>query len=383
MFQNAYRLPFKLFGIPIQLDISFLLVLPVFAWLIGSNIDSYIKTFELDIAADALQKGSTPFLIGLVAAVGLFGSVLIHELGHSVVGIYFHLEIQSITLWLLGGMAQFKEMPRRGGVEAIVAIAGPVTSYALAAGCWAVLDVSPPTSAALRFILTYLMWMNVMLATFNLLPALPLDGGRVLRSLLALRTGYLKATLTAARVSRGVALGLGLLGLLSMNVFLILIAFFVFMAGAAESHLATAADLLRGIRVHDLMTSPVQTVRPQTSVAELFDRMVREGYLAYPVVDEDGRVRGLVTLRDIQSRGPLENQDRSLAVEGVMSTEFQAIGPDEEALEAFQQIGQSHSGRLLVLDSRGRLNGIISKTDLVRAVQVRMVGHVMDRTSAA
>ena len=253
MFKNAFRLPFKLLGIPVQLDVSFLLVLPLFAWLIGNNIEVYVEILRLKIEPEVLKEGYAPYLVGLVSALGLFGSVLIHELGHCVVGRYYRLEIVSITLWLLGGMAQFKRMPKRGGVEAVVAIAGPVTSFAVAGVCWVLLQLTPVTIVPLHFVLAYLVWMNVVLATFNLLPALPLDGGRVLRSLLALRSNHLKATLGAAALSRVIALGMGLVGLMTGHIFLLLIAFFVFMAGMAESQMAMAADLLRGIHVLSLI----------------------------------------------------------------------------------------------------------------------------------
>ena len=132
MFRNAFRLPFKLLGIPIQLDLSFLFILPILVWIIASNLEAYIKVTGLDIDPKSLSQGLTPYVLGFAAAVGLFVSVLIHELGHAVVGRHYGFATKSITLWLLGGVAQFEKLPRQGRSEAIMAIAGPITSFGLA-----------------------------------------------------------------------------------------------------------------------------------------------------------------------------------------------------------------------------------------------------------
>ena len=381
MFHKAYRLPFRLIGIPIDLDISFLLVLPLFAWIIANNIPTYLQTFGLQIDPQVLQQGAHPFLLGVVAALGLFASVVVHELGHCVVGRRFGMEITSITLWLLGGMAQFKEISKRPGDEARMAIAGPLTSYALGVLFWILLWLTPESLPSLCFVVSYLMWMNVILATFNLVPALPLDGGRVLRSLLALRMSHVDATEAAATVSRGFAFLLGLAGFVSFNVFLMLVALFIFMAGGAESRLATVSAVLRGIRVRDLMTRAVSSVPPGMPVPVLLEKMFTEKHLAFPVLDEVGRSIGIVTLRDLQHPGKAETKDGSPNVETVMSRKLGVIGPDESAFDAFLKIGETPSGRLVVVGSDGQLDGILSKTDLVQAIQLRMVGKELSRRS--
>jgi Zn-dependent protease len=380
MFRKAYRLPFRLLGIPLDLDITFLLVLPLFAWIIANNIPAYIETFGLQIDPKALQEVIHPFFLGLAAAVGLFVSVVIHELGHCVVGRYFGMKITSITLWLLGGMAQFKEISKRPGVEALMAIAGPLTSYALGGLCWLALSATPSALPALQFVVSYLMWMNVILATFNLLPALPLDGGRVLRSLLALRMSHVDATQTAVSVSRFFAFLLGLVGFVSFNVFMLLVAFFVFMAGTSESQLATVSAMLQGIRVRDVMTRAVKTVPPEMRVSALLEKMFAEKHLAYPVLNEAGNTVGIVTLRELQHPG--ETGDGTLNVGAVM-TDVGTIEPDDSAFDAFMKISQHPTGRLVVSGPDDKLEGIISKTDLVQAIQLRMVGKALAPKGAA
>lgn len=368
MLRKGYRLPVRLMGIPIYLDPTFLIVLPLLAWAIGSRLDMYARLFRLPMDLQSLQEGFTPYILGLAAAIGLFASVLVHELGHSAVGFRYGVRVKRITLWILGGVAQFEEMPRQRGAEAIVAIAGPLTSLGVAAVSRILLAITPSGALAAQFVLGYLAFMNVVLGAFNLLPALPLDGGRVLRSLLALRMPHLKATQVAAGISGATAIMLGLLGFFSFNIFLMLIAFFIYMAGSAETQSALVAEMLEGISVEDLMTREVQTVPVEMPVAELVHKMLRERHLGYPVLDRAGRLVGMVTLEHLQGA------DASATVEGVMSRDVVTVPASGSALEAFQLMSRNNFGRLVVVGADRGIVGIISKTDLIRTVQVRIVG---------
>jgi Zn-dependent protease len=250
MYRSVYRLPFRLLRIPVQLDLTFLLVLPLLAWLIGSDLGKFVRAFELEIQVEPLLEGFKPYLLGFFAALGLFLSILVHELGHSLIGRHFNLRIKNITLWVLGGMAEFERIPKQRGTEALMAIAGPITSILMAGLAWGLQQATPLSFGGMRFILSYLIYMNLVLAVFNLLPALPLDGGRVFRSLLAMRIAYRKATLIAATLSRILAAILGLVGLLSLNLWLMLIAFFIFIAVSGETR-ATAPQPVESIHDRD------------------------------------------------------------------------------------------------------------------------------------
>jgi Zn-dependent protease/CBS domain-containing protein len=371
--RTVYRLPFRILDIPVQIDLSFLLILPVLAWIIGSQLQQLIAAFAMDIDPDPLTRGITPYLLGLVAALGLFLSVLIHELGHSVVGRMFNLRIRSITLWILGGMAQFERIPRKRGTEAVMAIAGPITSLMVGALSGTLLWMTPHDMGGTRFVLAYLMFMNFILVAFNMLPALPLDGGRVFRSLLAMRIPYLRATQVAVSVSRFLAIALGLFGFLTVNIWFILMAFFIYIAVGGESQYATVSTVLRGIAVGDVMTRDVRTVRDDVSVAELIQRMFQERYLTLPVLDGSERLVGLVTLQDVRKVRAQGWDENSRTVGEIMSRKLEQIREHQSALDAFQRISRSESGRLLVTGQGGELRGIISKTDLVRAIQLRTV----------
>src|SRR4051794_16598800 len=286
MFRKAYRLPFTLLGIPVLLDVTFLVILPIFALSIAGRVDYWAQ--QVGVADHpSLHAPWMPYLLGLITAIGLFVSVLVHELGHSVVARLYGVKVRSITLWLLGGMAQFDEMPRQRGAEAVVAIAGPIVSVAVGLLCGLVLKALPPSAVPARFVFTYLAYMNVSLAVFNMIPALPLDGGRVLRSLLALRMTHLRATQVAAGVSRVLAVLLGLYGLYTMQFMLVLVALFVYMAVKRELRTGVVVELLDGARVADLMPRRIIPVPAGLPVAELEQLLVREQQQAFPVVDGD------------------------------------------------------------------------------------------------
>ncbi|MGE5611736.1 MAG: site-2 protease family protein, partial [Bacillota bacterium] len=347
------------------LDITFLLFLPLLAWLIAAQIGQFAAALGLPIDTTALQHSGIRYLLGLIIAIALFVSVVIHELGHSVIARLYHVPVKSITLWLLGGMAQFEQMPRQRGAEAVIAIAGPITSFLLAGLFWILYHLSPTTWPAWTLTLAYIAEMNFVLAVFNLLPAMPLDGGRVLRSLLALRLPYLRATQAAANISKGLAILLGLLGLM-INPWLILIAFFIYIAVNAETQQTLVADLLHGIGVRDLMTRDVKTVTPDLTIDELTERMIQDHVMGYPVVD--GQLLGIVTLRDIQQADPTSR------VEQIMSRNPITIPQDSSALDALHRMSQNDFGRLIVTGPAGDMVGIITKTDLMRALQLRMAG---------
>jgi Zn-dependent protease len=370
MFRNAFRLPFTLLGIPLLLDLSFLIILPLLAFLIGNQIRLYIENTGLPVNASALQNGLLPYLLGLVAALGLFVSVVIHELGHSIVARTYGVQVKSITLWLLGGMAQFEQMPRQPGGEAVVALAGPLTSFALAAFFWLPLSLIPDSAPATRFTVAYLAQANFVLAVFNLLPALPLDGGRVLRSLLALRLNHLRATQIAASISKFLAFLLFLAGLFYFNIFLMLIAFFIYQAVNAETRQTLIIDLLKDVGVSDLMTRQVKTVPPDLTVEQLKTRMLQDHHLGFPVVD--GHLMGLVTLKDVAGADPHTRVDQ------VMSRQIHTIPQRESAAEAFERMSKNDFARLIVTDDQGQMAGILTKTDLMRALQLRLLGTGME-----
>lgn len=360
MFRNAVRLPFKLLGIPISLDRSFLIVLPLFAWLIGSQVPNYLAALG-GVVDPRLSTGAFPYLLGLAAALGLFTSVLVHELGHAVVGRLYGARTKEITLWFFGGVAQFDDMPRQRGAEAVVAIAGPITSVLLAGLFWGVLQTGSFGPATL-FVLSYLVYTNFALAVFNLLPALPLDGGRVLRSLLALKLDYLRATNISVRVSQVAAVLLGLFGLYSRNFFLAAIAFFIFNASRNEARYAVVTRKLEPLKVRDLMHRDVTTVEADMRLESFAQLLHFKRQTSFPVVDRNGALLGLVT------RHAAEGRSGDTEVGSVVSP-AETILEDEDALVALKRMSGASLGQFVVTDAFGQLVGMLSAADLARRLQ--------------
>jgi len=389
MFRKAYRLPLRLLGIPIFIDVTFLFVLPLFAWMIAGQVGFWARQVGVD-DHPSLHRSWVPLLLGLIGALGLFVSILVHELGHSVTARLYGVKVRRITLWLLGGMAQFDEMPRQRGAEAVVAIVGPLVSVAVGLLCWVVLRLLPAEAVAARFVLSYLRTANIVLAVFNMIPALPLDGGRVLRSLLALRMPHLRATQVAANVGKFLAIALGLFGLWSGSFMLIAVAFFVYVAGNAEVRDSLVAEMLAGATVADLMTRRVRTVPPDMTLDELARTMVREHQQGFVVVDPaTGLVSGMVSLDDLQHPGRAQASAQAQSqlgvaasppppgearVADVMQSPVCVVPDDAPALEALHRMSRANCGRLAVVDSGGGMVGVVTRNDLMRAIEMRTIG---------
>ncbi|OTF03860.1 CBS domain-containing protein [Halorubrum sp. SD612] len=365
------------FGIPIRLNWTFLIVLPLFAYLIGGQVSTIAEVMNevggLGIDATAVATGATPWILGLSAALGLFVGVLLHEFGHSLVAMRYGYEIESITLWLLGGLASFKDFPEDWKHEFWIAIAGPVVSVAVGVACYGVVLVGAGGSDAVLFVFGYLALLNVVLAGFNMLPAFPMDGGRVLRALLARNQPHAQATQRAAAVGKVFAFLMGIVGLFTFQLLLIVLAFFVYIAASGEAQQTTLKATFEGVTVTDVMTprADLHTVTEDTSVADLMSRMFEERHTGYPVLDGDELV-GMVTLEDARSVREVERD--AYRVDDVMATDVVAVGPAADALSALQTMQEHGVGRLPVIDADGELVGLISRSDLMTAFNIIQTG---------
>lgn len=381
MNERGIRLPFKLLGVPVLLDHSFLLILPLFAYLIGSQLSAYAQILAavgVHIDAGGLQQGSLRWVLGAIGAVGLFVSVLVHELAHAVAARLYGVRTLEIRLWFLGGVARLDTMPRGRGAEAVVAIVGPITSFLIGVLLWLTLPYVTqfPGTAV---VISYLAITNVALALFNMLPALPLDGGRILRGVLELFMPHLRATRVAAFISAVVAILLGLYGFFSMNLLLVVLAFFIYNAGRAEAQAAVITDAVEGKLVADVMTTDPMTVDPGMPL-EQFVRMANyRPYPGYPVVGTDGQLLGYARLAAAQEflagteggdeGGTGAHATFSGATVADILQEAERIEPGETAMAALSRIAEGQLGRLMVTDASGRLIGIIGKSDLIRLLR--------------
>jgi len=364
-------------GIPVRLNWTFLIVLPLFAYLIGSQVGTIAEVMNealgAGIDATALSEGITPWALGLAAAIGLFLGVLLHEFGHSIVAMRYGYEIESITLWLLGGLASFTEFPEDWKHEFWIAIAGPVVSVGVGAVCYVVFALAPVGSDAVLFVFSYLALLNVVLAGFNMLPAFPMDGGRVLRALLARNQPHAQATQRAAAIGKAFAFIMGLIGLFNFQLLLIVLAFFIYMAASGEAQQTTLKAAFEDVTVGDVMTprEELHTVTADISVAELMNRMFTERHTGYPVL-QGGELIGMVTLEDAQSVRDVERD--AYSVDDVMATNVVGVGPETDAMTALQTMQQNGVGRLPVVDREEQLVGILSRSDLMTAFNIIQTG---------
>ncbi|ELY64126.1 site-2 protease family protein [Natronococcus jeotgali] len=393
----------SLFGIPIKLDLTFLLVLPLFAYLIGVQTLEVTEilngVLEAGIDTADVTAGLTPWILGFVAAVGLFVGVVLHELGHSLTARRYGFPIESITLWLFGGIAAFSEMPEDWRQEFVIAIAGPIVSVLVGVGSYGLFALTPEAFGGARFVLGYLAVLNVALAVFNMIPAFPMDGGRVLRALLARGRPYAQATQQAASIGKLFAIAMGLFGLFQINIILIGVAFFVYIAASSEAQQVTMKAAFRDVTVRDIMTpaGDLHTVEPNASVAELLRRMFTERHTGYPVVETGGaggeRLVGLVTLSDARDIKPVERDAYTVA--DVMTTDLKTVDPDSDAMTAIERMREHDIGRLLVVEPRngrgaedsvgdpasrteGDLVGLISRSDVMTAFDIVQQSGAVD-----
>ncbi|WP_128476742.1 CBS domain-containing protein [Halorussus pelagicus] len=373
----------RAFGIPIKLDLTFLLILPVFAWLIGSQVGTLVGSLNMlwgtSLDSTALTTGNLQWILGTAAAVGLFVGVVLHELGHSLVAMRYGFPIESITLWIFGGIARLTETPEEWKQEFTIAIAGPAVSIALGVVSYLLVLVTGGVPTV-QFVFGYLALMNLALAAFNLLPGFPMDGGRVLRALLARNRPFADATQTAAEVGKLFAIVLGLVGLFSANLLLAGIAFFIYIGATSEAQQTVMNAAFRDVRVRDVMThaDDLETVAPDTSVAELMETMFRQRHTGYPVL-ENGELVGMVTLDDARRVSEVERD--AYTVRDVMSSDLKTVPASDDAMSAFERIQQHGIGRLLVIDADGELAGLISRTDLMTAFDIIQKSGRADRVT--
>ncbi|MBP2250064.1 Zn-dependent protease/CBS domain-containing protein [Halarchaeum solikamskense] len=367
----------RVWDIPIRIDLSLVLFLPLLAWLLGSEaqIDTYagvvnaVAPRAVDVAT--LHVGSNPWIVGVLAAVGLFVGVAIHELGHAYAGARYGVETEAITLWLLGGLASLSSIPRDPEQEFGIAIAGPVTSLLVAALCYAALYVVPASLPVLGFVVGWLAISNALLAGFNLLPAFPMDGGRVLRAYLARSRPYGVATRTAARIGVGFAVAFAVFGILSFAPLFLLLAWFVYSAATGESRTVLIDDLLEGLTVGDVLAD-TPTIDARASVQSFADRVLADQRTEYAVT-EDGRVVGVVTLDALRRVRAVERD--AYRVEEVMQRDLPTVAHDADAFDALAVLNDGDAGAAFV-EHDGERAGIVTRSDYASVLQARQAFDV-------
>jgi Zn-dependent protease/CBS domain-containing protein len=353
-------------GVRVGINWSWFIVFALIAWTLASAV----FPDQNPGLGDGTYVG-----MALVAALLFFVSILLHELGHAVQARREGVEIEGITLWLFGGVAKLKGAFPSAGAELRIAVAGPLVSLAIGVA-GVVLAAAVALPDAVDGVSAWLGTMNLTLLVFNLLPALPLDGGRVLRALLWSRKGDLvAATRAAASVAQVIAITLIAAGVALLIVegafsgaWLVFIGWFLLQAANAESAAAEQQAALGGLRVRDLMVHDPATVDADATLGEFVDTVLAERrHTTYPVVDA-GRAVGLLTLRRVAAVARSEWDTTTVRECMAPAAEVPQLSEDDDLQRAFEALGASALRRGLVVRD-GRLVGFLSLSDLTFPVQ--------------
>jgi Zn-dependent protease/predicted transcriptional regulator len=357
-----------------------------------AGIDVYVHTtFLILIAWVALAHwrighSAAAALEGVAFVLALFTCVVLHEFGHALTARRFGIKTRDITLLPIGGLARLERMPDDPRQELWVALAGPAVNVVIAVALFTVLQVtgtSTPLSTldvASGSFLERLMIVNVFLVAFNMLPAFPMDGGRVLRAMLAIRMDYIRATQIAANIGQSMALVFGVLGLF-FNPFLVFIALFVWMGAGQEAAMTQMKAALGGIPLERVMITDFRTLSPHDSLARAVDLLLSGAQQDFPVV-EDGAVVGILTRADLFAA--LARQEQQSPVGGVMRRNFLTADPADMIDVAFQRL-QGHECHTIPVVRRGALIGLLTMDNVGEFLRVQTaIGgrHVAHRGGA-
>ncbi|MFP3853866.1 MAG: site-2 protease family protein [Anaerolineales bacterium] len=349
---------FSVRGIDIKVHVTFPLIL---IW----------AGFQFGLVSD---KGWSGALFGVIVTLLLFGIVILHELGHSFMALEFDVPITQIVLLPIGGVAQMGRMPDKPSQEFLVAIAGPAVNFVLAILLTAValvfsIRLSPEQimqslrgmgSLELAPVFSYVFATNIFLGVFNLLPAFPMDGGRVLRALLASRLEYGQATSIAVTIGQGLAWLMGLWGFLGGGFFLILIAIFIYIGASQEGQTTRLRIILGDFKVRQAYTRQAKSLSPEDTLQQAIDLTLRSFQANFPVCDGDQLV-GILTQQKLVDK--LQSQGPQTLIRDAMVTDFKTVRPDDGLFSVQQELAQSDLEAIPVVQN-GEFLGLITQQDI-------------------
>ena len=359
---------FRIAGIDIGIHYTWILIFGLITW---SLAQGFFPQFYP--GWDQLTYWTT----GAVAALLLFASVLIHELAHSLVAQARGLPVRSITLFIFGGVSNLEEEPEKPSVEFLMSVVGPLSSLVLAGVFWGLLQAVPDPESPVAAMFAYLALINAILAAFNILPGFPLDGGRVLRSILWGATGNL---ITATNISATVGQVFGW-GLIAFGVFQLLagnflgglwiafIGWFLNSAADAGRRETTLREQLSGIRVEEVMDSNPDIISPGTSVEDMVQDIFRGHRRRAVPVSENDHVLGIVTVADVKELP--QDKWAFTPVERIMTREpLYAVSPKDDLNSAMRLMARHDINQVLVMRD-GQLVGMIRRADIINYLQLR------------
>ncbi|KMQ49945.1 hypothetical protein CHISP_3159 [Chitinispirillum alkaliphilum] len=364
---------FKLMGFKVSVDLSWFILFLLIVWSLAVGLfPFYLPDLET----------STYWWMGIWGAFGLFVSIVLHEFMHSFVARRFGLPIKGITLFVFGGVAEMDDEPPSAKAEFFMAIAGPLTSLALGGIFYLgfALGVQANWSVPLIGILGYLAFINIILAIFNMLPAFPLDGGRVLRSILWYFKGNITwATRTSSRIGAafaGLLIAFGVLFIFAGNFvggfWWVLIGFFLWGAANASYQQLMIKQLMQGEQVRRFMKKDPVTVTSDLRVDTLVnDYIYRYHYKMFPVV-QDGHLSSCISTKEIKNIPREEWEKYTVGEVATVCSKDNVVSPDEDVVKALNTMNRTGNSRLIVIDSQGNLEGVVTLKDLMDFLSMKL-----------
>ncbi|MFA5308899.1 MAG: site-2 protease family protein [Dehalococcoidales bacterium] len=357
---------FRIAGIDIGIHYTWIFIFVLFSWTLAQGY--FPAYYEWSTAAY--------WITGIIASLLIFVSVLLHEMAHSLVANARGIPVHSITLFILGGVSNLEEEPQKPVAEFTMAIVGPATSLVLAAIFWGLTRLPGDKTTPVAAIISYMAYINLYLGAFNLLPGFPLDGGRVLRSIIWGATGSLaKATDIAGRVGQffGWAfIGLGVFFIFQVSLFsglwLAFIGWFLNSAADSSRKEITLRERLSRYKVREVMNPNIETIRPETTVSEMVMNVFRrQPGRALPVCRDD-KLAGIVTITDVK-KVPQE-QWATTPVEKIMTVSPLYTVAPEDNLNAAMQLIARHDINQVLIKENDKCAGLLTRADIIRFIQM-------------
>jgi Zn-dependent protease/predicted transcriptional regulator len=321
-----------------------------------------------------VRGGMHAAIEGVVFIIALFACVVLHEFGHVLAARTYGISTPDITLLPIGGVARLQRMPDEPGQELVVALAGPAVNVVIALGLFLGLRGAARLYGPAQLdspaigLLAKLLSVNIWLVLFNLIPAFPMDGGRVFRALLAMRMSYARATRIAAAAGQAIAFAFAFIGLF-YNPLLIFIALFIYLGAAQEAAFAEMKEAARGLPVADVMMTEFRTLPLTATLNDAVEALLRTSQHEFPIVDEREQTVGLLT-RD-EMIGALRERGPDTPVSEVMRRDVPIMRASRGFDEAFRFLNESHSPAILVTDGTGKVVGMLTAENVGELMMVK------------
>lgn len=364
---------FTLFGFKVRIDLSWLILAVFITWSLAQGVFPYYY--------EGLST-TVYWWMGIFGAIGLFASIIFHELWHSLVARKFGLPIKEITLFIFGGVANMEEEPPGPKAEFFMAIAGPLASFSLSglfyglniaarAGNWGLLAVG---------VIGYLSWINLILAIFNLIPAFPLDGGRVLRSALwGWKNNLRWSTRIASRIGSGFGIFLIVMGVFAIisggfigGMWWVLIGMFVMSASKMSYHRLLMRQVLEGEPVQRFMRADPVTVSPSITIDQLVEEYIYKYHFKMFPVSENHKPVSCVTTRQVKEIPRAEWEQHTVGEIATPCSAENTVAEDTDAMKALSRINRTKNSRLMVVDKKNQLVGILALKDLLQFLSLKL-----------